>query len=121
MDKIKSFTSLTAWNEGHELVLLIYKVTDQFPTKEIYGLTDQIRRASVSVTSNIAEGFSKQTMKEKRQCYYISLGSLTELQNQLLIAKDIGYLSIEDFKILANKSVVVSKLVNGIIKSAFSK
>lgn len=72
----------------------------------------------MSITSNIAEGFSRKSRKEAAQFFYISLGSVTELQNQLLIARDIGYITAEDFKIIANTTVVVSKLLNGLIKSA---
>lgn len=114
--KIKSFTDLSAWKKGHELVILIYKTTKQFPSEERYSLTDQIRRCTVSITSNIAEGFSRKSNKEKLQFYHTSLGSLTELQNQLLIAKDVGYLNKEDFKLIANLTIEVSKLVNGLIK-----
>ena len=77
------------WREAHKLVLLIYKTTKGFPKKELFGLTSQLRRAAVSITSNIAEGFSRQGYKEKLQFYYMALGSLTESQNQLLIAKQL--------------------------------
>ena len=115
--KIKSFTELIAWQKGHELVLAIYKITGEFPTKETFSLVDQMRRAAISITSNIAEGFSRQGLKEKIQFYYMSLGSLTELQNQLLIARDVGYLSKEKFQDLAQRTVEVGKVVNGLIKS----
>ena len=88
-NKIRRFTDLNAWKEGHKLVLMIYNFTKNFPKEEIFGLVSQMRRCSVSITSNIAEGFSRQSYKEKAQFYAISLGSVTELQNQLLIAKDI--------------------------------
>lgn len=116
--KIKSFTDLNAWKEGHKLVLIIYKITKFFPSDERFGLIDQMRRCVVSITSNIAEGFSRKTKKEKAQFFYMALGSVTELQNQLLIVRDLGYLKTEDFKEIANKTVIVSKLVNGLIKSA---
>jgi len=77
--KIQSFTQLNVWKEAHKLVLLIYKTTDNFPKKETYSLTDQMRRCAISITSNIAEGFSRQSKKEKLQFYYVSKGSLTEL------------------------------------------
>ena len=76
-----------------------------------------MRRCGISITSNIAEGFSRNSSKEKIQFYYISLGSTTELQNQLLLVRDIGYLGKEMFVVLAEQSVKVSKLVNGLIKS----
>lgn len=116
--KIKSFTDLNAWKESHSLAIDIYKITKTFPADEKFGLTDQMRRCAVSITSNIAEGFSRRSKKEKAQFFYMSLGSVTELQNQLLLAKDIGYLQRLDFKLLADKTVVSSKLINGLIKSA---
>lgn len=76
-----------------------------------------MRRCVVSITSNIAEGFSRQGIKEKIQFYYMALGSLTELQNQLLVARDVGYLPKEKFNELAKQTVEVNKLINGLIKS----
>lgn len=116
-NSIKSFTGLNAWKEGHKLVLVVYKTSALFPLNENFGLINQIQRAAVSITSNIAEGFSRNSSKEKLQFYYTSLGSLTELQNQLLIAKDLKYISKEIFQEIASQTVVVSKLVNGLIKS----
>lgn len=116
--KVKSFTDLIAWQKGHQLVLNIYKCTALFPIEEKYGLIDQMRRCSVSITSNIAEGFSRRSKKEKTQFFYMALGSVTELQNQLLIAKDIKYFSKDVFQNLAKQSIEVGKLVNGLIKSS---
>jgi four helix bundle protein len=116
--KIKSFTDLTAWREGHKFVLLIYRAVEKFPSGEKFGLSSQLSRAAVSITSNIAEGFSRNSSKEKIQFYYMSLGSLAEVQNQLLIAKDIKILDTKDFDILARKSVEVRMLISGLIKSA---
>jgi len=115
--KIQTFTDLVAWKEGHKLVLFIYKITDKFPQKELYALTSQIRRAAVSITSNIAEGFSRNSYKEKIQFFYVALGSLTELQNQLIIAKDIDYIDNVAFDKLSDSTITVSKLINGLIKS----
>ena len=117
-NKIKSFTDLNVWREAHKLVLKIYSVTKQFPNEEIFGLSNQMRRSAVSVTSNIAEGFSRISFKEKVQFYSMALASLTELQNQLLISKDVKYISLEQFRNLAQRSVVVHKLINGLIKSS---
>lgn len=110
MDKIKSFTDLNAWKEGHKLVLEIYKTTKTFPQDEKFGLMDQMRRCAVSITSNIAEGFSRRTKKEKSQFFYMALGSVTELQNQLLIVKDLNYINTTVFGKIADQTVVVSKL-----------
>ena len=119
--KIKSFTDLYVWKEAHKLVIMIYKVTKIFPKEEQFGLTNQIRRVAVSVTSNIAEGFSRNTFKDKTQFYSIALGSLTETQNQLLIARDIGYIENKIFQELGNQTVTVSKLCNGLLKSNRAK
>ena len=85
INKIKSFLDLNAWREGHSLVLMIYDITRSFPKEEQFGLTNQLRRASVSLTSNIAEGFFRKCEKEKIQFYYIAHGSLSELENLLLL------------------------------------
>lgn len=113
---IQSFKDLNVWQEGHKLVLEIYKITQNFPRQEQFGLTNQLRRAAVSLTSNIAEGFSRTSYKEKLQFYAMALGSLTEIQNQLQIAKDINYLSEKEFNSLSEMTVIVSKLLNGLIK-----
>lgn len=114
--KIKSFTDLYAWQEGHKLVIMVYKVTKSFPKEEVFGMVSQMRRCVISITSNIAEGFSRNTTKDKVQFYCIAHGSLTELQNQLLAARDIDYLSKEEFNKIANQTVVVHKLITGLKK-----
>lgn len=116
--KITSFTDLVTWKEAHKLALMIYTATKTFPKEEMYSLVDQIRRCAVSISSNIAEGFSRQSQKEKSQFYYIAKGSLTELQNQLLVAKDVGYLVKSEFTPIAEQTVTVHKLLNGLVKSA---
>lgn len=115
-DKITSFTKIKTWQEGHKLVLQIYKLTKQFPKDEQFILTSQILRAVISITSNIAEGFARSGKKEKKQFYYIAKGSLIEVQNQLLIAKDLQYISAEDFNTIAEQTVNVSKLLYGLTK-----
>lgn len=115
MGQISDFRDLIAWKDGHKLVLFIYDVTKKFPKEEIYGLTSQMRRAVVSVTSNIVEGFGRQGYKEKIHFYYVSQGSLIELKNQIEIAKDVGYLSTKDYDhalVLANQA---HRLLQGLI------
>lgn len=119
--KIQKFTDLVVWQEGHKLVLMIYRKTKTFPVEEKYGLVDQMRRAVVSFTSNIAEGFSKKSSKEKYQFYNTAKASMTELQNQLLIAKDVGYISKESFQKIAQQSVIATKLLNGLLKATHQK
>src|SRR3989338_4867862 len=99
--KITSFTQLRAWAGGHQLVLEVYKLTPTFPADERFALSDQLRRAIVSVTSNVAEGFSRNGKKEKVQFYAMARGALTETQNQLLIARDLRYMGKEEFNKLA--------------------
>ena len=120
-DKIRKFTDLHAWQEGHKLVLMVYKNTKIFPEKEIYGIINQIRRASVYITSNIAEGFSRRSSKEKCRFYSMAQGSLVELQNQLIISRDVSYLHGDNFKDMAEQSIVVNKLINGLLRASKNK
>ncbi len=115
--KISKFTDLIAWQEGHRLVLLTYEAIGLLPDSERFGLADQMRRAVVSVTSNIAEGFAKKSSKDKNRFYNMSQTSLIELQNQLLICKDLSYVDNNVFKNLAEQSVVCHKLINGLMRS----
>ena len=116
-NKIQTFRDLNTWKEGHKLVLQIYKITKNFPKKETFALTDQILRAVVSITSNIAEGFGRRGMKEKIQFYYLAQSSLTEVQNQLIIARDVGYIDEKLFDELWIQTITVHKLLTGLIKS----
>ena len=117
MVKIESFQDLIAWQKGHALVLDIYRISKLFPKDEQFALTSQMRRAAVSVTSNIAEGFSRRTLKDKTSFYHMSLGSLTELQNQVIIAWDLGYCSSDDYAIIYLQTVEEHKIINALIKS----
>lgn len=119
-DKMKSFTSLNAWKEGHKLVILVYKITGTFPKEEVFGLTNQMRRCVISIVSNIAEGFGRQSYKEKTQFYSMAQGSNLELQAQLLVARDIGYLKQHGFGSVADHTIVVGRLLSGLIKSTKS-
>lgn len=114
--KIRDFTDLVAWQEAHGLALMIYKVSKPFPKEEMWGLTNQIRRASVSVTSNIAEGFARQSKKEKVQFYYMSLGSNSELLSQLMLARDLKYLNKNKYEKVSEKSKHVNRLLRGLVK-----
>jgi four helix bundle protein len=115
--KICSFTDLEAWREAHRLYILIYRATKQFPKDEQLGLTNQIRRASLSVTSNIAEGFSRATNADKIHFYIMAHGSLTETQNQLLAARDVEILPASEFQPLAEQAVQAHKLLTGLINA----
>jgi four helix bundle protein len=115
--KIQSFTDLITWKKAHQLILEIYKITMRFPKSEVYGLSSQMRCSSISITSNIAEGFSRKGKKEKIQFYYMASGSLSELINQIIIAKDVGYLKADTYKSLQAQSIETHKLLNALIRS----
>jgi len=106
---------LEAWKKARELVLIIYKLTQAFPKEEMFGLTAQMRRAAVSIPSNIAEGAARAGKKEFAQFLNISRGSLSELETQLLIATDLGYIKNNDpvFELVD----LVSRLITGLRKS----
>ena len=95
--KIKSYKELDVWNKGIEIVDLIYESTSKFPQEERYGLAAHMQRTAISIPSNIAEGFARQHTKEYRQFCYIALGSCSELETQLIIAKRRNYVSTEAF------------------------
>lgn len=119
--KIKSFTQLTVWKKAHLFVLKTYIIANKFPKEETYGLSGQMKRASVSISSNIAEGFYRRTAVDKAHFYNISLTSIAEVRNQLLIARDLRYITKNIFSELANSSVELQKLLNGLIKSCRDK
>ncbi|MFA5013160.1 MAG: four helix bundle protein [Candidatus Paceibacterota bacterium] len=116
--KIKSFSDLIAWQEGHKFVLMVYEELKVFPDDERFGLISQMKRSAVSITSNIAEGFSRQSYADKIRFYYIAQGSITELQNQLIISKDLKYINNDKFNKATEQSTLVHKLINGLIKGA---
>lgn len=113
---IKSFTDLEVWKTGHELVIETYKITKNFPKDEQFGLVSQMKRSSASITANIAEGFGRQHSKEKEQFYLISAGSLFELKDQLLIAKDVKYINESDFLKLADLANKCHAQLNAMLK-----
>jgi four helix bundle protein len=96
-ESIRSYRDLTTWQAARSLCLVVYAGTNSFPSHEQFGLTSQMRRAAVSVPSNIAEGFGRQTAKEKHQFYHHALGSLFELETQTDLAHAFNYLNQEQF------------------------
>ena len=115
MGKIISFQDLEVWQEAHKLVLLVYRTTKEFPDEEKFGLVSQMRRASVSIAANIAEGFKRRGFKEKIRFYNISEGSLEELKYYFVLSKDLGYMSSN-----TNQTALadtVGRLLNGLITS----
>jgi four helix bundle protein len=96
--KEKDYKELRVWQKGVEIVDKIYLITDKFPREELYGLVTQLRRAAVSIPSNIAEGFVRQHTKEYKQFLYVSLGSCAELDTQLIIASKRNYVTEDKLK-----------------------
>jgi four helix bundle protein len=119
--KINNFTDLEVWKHGHHLVLDIYDATKSFPKFEIYGIISQLRRSASSITSNIAEGFSRYSFKDKIRFYYNSRGSISESENHILIARDIGYLDNEKADGLLVKTNKIKQMLNGLIRSTESQ
>src|SRR3989344_763483 len=117
-NRIEKFQDLDAWKEGHKLVIEVYRISRQFPKEEVFGLTSQIRRAAVSVTSNIAEGFGRQSYKHKNNFYQMAFGSIIEVRNQLLISRDVGYTDNSDFQVLDDQAIKVEKICRGLIKKS---
>lgn len=115
--KIQNFTDLDTWKYAHSLYVSVYKATKTFPKEELFGLTNQVRRAALSISSNIAEGFGRRSDKDKVHFYTISRGSLFEVQNQLYAAKDVGLLTVKEFQDLLDKSQVTQRILIGLIKS----
>ena len=116
MDKsIKTHKDLKLWKSSIDLVKEVYKLTYGFPKEELYGLTSQLRRASISVPSNIAEGAGRKSQKDFVRFLNFSKGSLSELETQLIIAEELNY--TENIKPLLNKIIEIRILLIGLIKS----
>ena len=117
MPGIKSFKEIQAWQKAHELVLEIYRLTKDFPNFEEFCLTSQIRRAALSVPSNIAEGFKRKTAKDSDHFYNIADGSLEEVKYQLILSRDLKYISESNFSVVYDLAEQSSKLLCGWKKS----
>ena len=114
--KIERFEDIQSWQKARELVRNIYRITSEGNFAKDYSLKDQIRRASVSTMSNIAEGFARQTNKQFSQFLHVALGSVAEVQSQLYIAQDLDYISNKDFDRLYELASETARLVTGFIK-----
>ncbi len=114
---MKTHKDLDVWKLSIEFVTEIYNLTKDFPKEEQFGLTNQVRRASVSIPSNIAEGAGRRSDKEFLQFLYISMGSIQEIDTQLLISLNLNYLTKSEYEILLTKLDQISKMISGLIKS----
>ncbi len=114
---IRSYRDLEVWQRGVDLVELIYKLTPSFPSEEKFGLTAQIRRAAVSIPSNIAEGWGRDSTKEYVRFVRIARSSLFEVETQLIIAHRLGYLNEDELKTSLQETEVESRMLLSLIRS----
>jgi len=117
MAYIKTFRDLLVWKKAHILVLNIYKITNNYPKHELFGLVSQMRRSAVSVTANVVEGFRKNSLKDSINFYNISDGSLEELKYHLLLSKDLNYIDEKEFQNIVKLCEEVGKMLTRWIQS----
>jgi len=115
-----SFERMIAWKESRLLVKTIYQITSQFPKEELYSLTNQIRRAAISISSNLAEGAGRYSPKDQAHFYQIAYSSLMELMNQLYTSLDLNYIDEPTLEKLKNQILTISYLINKLRKSCLS-
>jgi len=115
-NKIKNFKDLKIWQNGIELVKKVYQMTNSFPAKETYGIVSQMRRSCVSIPSNIAEGFMRKHNKEYKQFLHIALGSLAELETQVIISEELGFMKNEQSVNIQSTINELNKMTMGLIK-----
>ena len=111
-----NFRELEVWKLGKEIVLDVYRVTKEFPKEEMYGLIVQMRRAAVSIPSNVAEGFNRKHNPEYRQLLYVALGSCAELETQIEVAHDLGFLSVGNRDKMLEQLDHESRMLRNLIK-----
>lgn len=116
-----SFENMIAWKESRKLVKSIYEITSQYPKEELYSLTNQIRRAAVSIASNLAEGSGRSSPKDKSYFYQIAYSSLMEILNQIYTSFDLQYIDEKTFSDLRDKICAISYLINALRKSCLPK
>ena len=114
---IKTFRDLIVWQRGHELVLFTYKLTKNFPKNEQFSLVSQMRRAAISMTANIAEGFGRTQPKDREHFYVMAFGSLNELDNHYQVALDLGYIDKAEFDEAQDLIEQSGKLLNAFLKT----
>jgi four helix bundle protein len=118
---LKSYSELIAWQKAMDLVQTIYETVRDFPKEEIYGLTSQLKRAAISVPSNIAEGQGRKSTREFIHHLSIAYGSLMEVETQILIAVRLGYLTQKDSEQITKQTAEVGRLVNGLSNALINK
>lgn len=114
---MNGFRDLIVWEKAYKLALDVYKITKIFPKDELYALTNQLRRAAISISANIAEGYERQHRKEYVQFLSIAKGSLGEVETYLMFAKDLAYFKKSEYDSLEGMRQEVGKLLRGLIRS----
>lgn len=117
MVTVRTHKDLDVWKIAIDFVTTIYQITSLFPKEEIYGLTSQIRRAAVSIPSNIAEGAGRKSKTEFKQFLYIALASASELETQIIIANNLKYLQEDKYENMLKELNTIAKMLQGLIKS----
>ncbi|MEN8262749.1 MAG: four helix bundle protein [Nitrospirota bacterium] len=118
---LSNYKELKVWQRAYNLCLMIYKITKEFPKEEIYTLTSQIRRAAISVPSNIAEGYGRKSTLEYTRFLYIAYGSNCELETQILLSLDLGYIKSDKSNNIQKDIKEVERMLKALIKSLESK
>jgi len=118
---LRSYKDLKVWQKSYQLSLLVYEVTSEFPKSELYGLVSQMRRAAIAIPSNIAEGYARQYSKEYIQFLSVAYSSASELETQILLAHDLGFLKEEDFKKVYGLQQEVAKMLYRLMESLRKK
>ena len=118
---LKNYRELKVWQKSYQLCLEVYKITKGFPREERYGLTSQIRRSAVSVPSNIAEGYGRKTTPEYLRSLYFAYGSNCELDTQISLSGDLGYMRAQEKEILQSSIGEVERMLKALIKSLENK
>jgi four helix bundle protein len=114
---LKNYKELKVWQQSYGLCLEMYRLTKDFPKEELYGLTSQVRRSAVSIPSNIAEGYGRRTKPDYIRSPYIAYGSVCELETQILLSSDLGYIQARDRDVLEQEVGEVERMLKGLIKA----
>ena len=120
-EMLKNYKELNVWQKSYEFCLKVYRITAKFPNEERYGLSSQIRRSAVSISSNIAEGYGRKTTLDYIRMLYISYGSVCELETQILLAGDLGFIEIGELGTAKKDIAEIERMLKALIKSLENK
>ncbi len=118
---LKNYKELVVWQKSYQLCIETYRITKGFPKEERFGLTSQTRRAAISTPSNIAEGYGRKTTREYVHALYVAYGSTCELETQVMLSRDLGFITAEDMKRLQEGIGEIERMLKALIKSLEKK